>query len=40
MQFWEDFQLRWEPSQFGGINYDLRIHPENIWTPDVVLFNK
>jgi len=39
LQLWNDYQLNWEPSEFGGINV-IRILPEKVWKPDIVLFNK
>jgi len=38
-QLWNDYQLSWEPTEFGGINV-IRIMPEKVWKPDIVLFNK
>ena len=38
-QLWNDYQLNWEPTEFGGINV-IRILPEKVWKPDIVLFNK
>ncbi|XP_064648343.1 acetylcholine receptor subunit beta-like 1 isoform X2 [Lineus longissimus] len=35
---WKDFQLHWEPSDYGGIQV-IRIKPDNVWKPDIVLFN-
>jgi nicotinic acetylcholine receptor len=35
---WNDYQLQWEPTEFGGINV-IRILPEKVWKPDIVLFN-
>jgi len=40
VQFWKDYQLMWTPSQFGQINFELRIEPDRVWRPDIVLFNK
>ena len=40
MQKWDDYQLKWEPEQFGNIKYQLRIAPRELWTPDIVLLNK
>ena len=37
---WMDYQLMWDPKQYGGIDFALRIRPDLLWTPDIVLFNK
>lgn len=37
-QRWFDYKLRWEPDEYGGVEM-LYIPSENIWTPDIVLFN-
>jgi len=39
MQLWQDYQLRWEPSEFGGITV-IRVMASKVWKPDIVLFNK
>ncbi|XP_052277536.1 acetylcholine receptor subunit beta-like 1 isoform X2 [Dreissena polymorpha] len=36
--YWDDYQLKWDPKDYGGIEA-LRIRPEKAWTPDIVLFN-
>ncbi|KAK7478430.1 hypothetical protein BaRGS_00030355, partial [Batillaria attramentaria] len=36
--YWNDYQLRWEPSEYGNIE-SIRIKPESVWVPDIVLFN-
>ncbi|XP_060594559.1 acetylcholine receptor subunit beta-like 1 isoform X2 [Ruditapes philippinarum] len=36
--YWIDYQLVWDPKDYGGIQA-LRIRPEKAWTPDIVLFN-
>ncbi|KAL4227494.1 Neuronal acetylcholine receptor subunit [Mactra antiquata] len=36
--YWNDYQLIWEPKEYGNIQA-LRIRPEKAWTPDIVLFN-
>ena len=38
-QLWQDYQLRWEPSEFGGITV-IRVMASKVWKPDIVLFNK
>ncbi|KAK6058007.1 Neurotransmitter-gated ion-channel ligand binding domain protein, partial [Cooperia oncophora] len=35
---WRDFQLRWEPKDYDGIT-QIRVAPDKIWLPDIVLFN-
>lgn len=35
---WHDYQLKWEPAQYGGIDV-LRLPPDKVWRPDIVLFN-
>ncbi|GBO02132.1 hypothetical protein AVEN_75244-1 [Araneus ventricosus] len=36
---WMDYQLVWDPADYGGINV-LRLPPDKVWKPDIVLFNK
>jgi len=38
-QLWNDYQLRWTPSDYGDIDV-IRVPAENVWKPDIVLFNK
>ncbi|CAL1282908.1 unnamed protein product [Larinioides sclopetarius] len=35
---WMDYQLVWDPADYGGINV-LRLPPDKVWKPDIVLFN-
>ncbi|XP_027219384.1 acetylcholine receptor subunit beta-like 1 isoform X2 [Penaeus vannamei] len=35
---WKDYQLRWDPADYGGIGV-LRLPPDKVWKPDIVLFN-
>ncbi|ELT96523.1 hypothetical protein CAPTEDRAFT_143095, partial [Capitella teleta] len=35
---WNDYQLRWDPTEYGGITV-IRILPDKVWKPDIVLFN-
>lgn len=35
---WKDYQLKWEPALYGGIDV-LRLPPDKVWRPDIVLFN-
>ena len=36
---WFDVNFRWNPSEYGGI-VTLEIPSEDIWNPEIVLFNK
>ncbi|CAG0879125.1 unnamed protein product [Cyprideis torosa] len=35
---WYDYNLRWNISEYGGLE-ELRIPPEKIWEPDVLMYN-
>ncbi|KHN70740.1 Acetylcholine receptor subunit beta-type acr-2 [Toxocara canis] len=35
---WNDFQLRWDPANYGGIA-SMRVPQDKVWVPDIVLFN-
>ncbi|CAK5006602.1 unnamed protein product [Meloidogyne enterolobii] len=35
---WHDFQLKWNPVNYGGVK-DLRVSLDKVWLPDIVLFN-
>ncbi|CAL4076377.1 unnamed protein product, partial [Meganyctiphanes norvegica] len=35
---WHDYQLRWDAADYGGISV-LRLPPDKVWKPDIVLFN-
>ncbi|XP_012868690.1 PREDICTED: acetylcholine receptor subunit beta [Dipodomys ordii] len=35
---WTDYRLSWDPAEYDGIDL-LRITPESVWLPDVVLLN-
>lgn len=37
-QKWYDYKLRWNPEEYGGVEM-LYVPSEQIWLPDVVLFN-
>lgn len=39
LQKWHDFQMRWNPVNYGDIQ-TIRVNPDKVWLPDVVLFNK
>ncbi len=36
---WNDDQLQWDEADYGGISV-LRLPPDKVWKPDIVLFNK
>jgi hypothetical protein len=38
-QEWNDVNLRWNSSEYGGVK-DLRIPPHRIWKPDVLMYNR
>lgn len=38
VQEWNDMNLRWNTSEYGGVK-DLRIPPHRIWKPDVLMYN-
>lgn len=35
---WSDYQLKWEPGDYGGTTI-IRVPPDKVWRPDIVLFN-
>nr|AWX65634.1 nicotinic acetylcholine receptor alpha 6 subunit [Laodelphax striatellus] len=35
---WTDYNLMWNASEYGGVK-DLRITPNKIWRPDVLMYN-
>ena len=37
-QHWLDFQLKWDPNDFGGIRI-IRLPYNTIWLPDILLYN-
>ncbi|XP_063590559.1 acetylcholine receptor subunit alpha-like [Penaeus indicus] len=37
-QFWYDYKLKWEPSEYGGVKM-LHVPSDHIWRPDIVLYN-
>ncbi|OWA52233.1 Acetylcholine receptor subunit beta-like 2 [Hypsibius exemplaris] len=37
-QTWNDYKLRWNPKEFGGIEI-INIPSERVWLPDIVLYN-
>ena len=38
-QEWNDYKLRWDPEEYGGVS-KLHVPSEQIWLPDIVLYNK
>ena len=38
-QQWTDELLRWNPRDYGGVD-NVRLPPDKIWTPDIILYNK
>lgn len=36
---WNDYQMQWDPREFDGIK-TIRVPPDKVWLPDIVLFNK
>ena len=39
VQEWFDYKLKWDPEEYGGVK-TLHVPSENIWLPDIVLYNK
>jgi len=39
LQKWFDYKLQWDPQEYGGVEM-LYVPSENIWLPDIVLYNK
>ncbi|XP_078053342.1 nicotinic acetylcholine receptor beta2 [Augochlora pura] len=37
-QKWFDYKLQWDPEEYGGVEM-LYVPSENIWLPDIVLYN-
>ncbi|XP_056881417.1 neuronal acetylcholine receptor subunit alpha-3 [Takifugu flavidus] len=35
---WNDYKLRWNPKEYGGVEY-IRVPSSRIWKPDIVLYN-
>ncbi|XP_022237004.1 acetylcholine receptor subunit alpha-like 1, partial [Limulus polyphemus] len=35
---WTDYKLRWDPEEYGGVS-KLHVPAEQIWLPDIVLYN-
>ena len=38
-QEWVDYKLMWNPKEYGGVRH-LHVPSQNIWLPDIVLYNK
>jgi len=38
-QDWNDYNLKWNDTEFGGVK-DLRITPNKIWRPDILMYNR
>lgn len=39
LQEWHDYMLKWEPEEYGGVDV-LYVPSQEIWLPDIVLYNK
>ena len=39
LQEWFDYKLSWDPSEYGGVD-KIYVPSEEIWLPDIVLYNK
>lgn len=39
LQEWYDYKLKWDPEEYGGVS-QLYVPAEQIWLPDIVLYNK
>nr|6PV7_A Chain A, Fusion protein of Neuronal acetylcholine receptor subunit alpha-3 and Soluble cytochrome b562 [Homo sapiens]6PV7_D Chain D, Fusion protein of Neuronal acetylcholine receptor subunit alpha-3 and Soluble cytochrome b562 [Homo sapiens]6PV8_A Chain A, Fusion protein of Neuronal acetylcholine receptor subunit alpha-3 and Soluble cytochrome b562 [Homo sapiens]6PV8_D Chain D, Fusion protein of Neuronal acetylcholine receptor subunit alpha-3 and Soluble cytochrome b562 [Homo sapiens] len=37
-QIWNDYKLKWNPSDYGGAEF-MRVPAQKIWKPDIVLYN-
>uniref|UniRef100_A0A3B3VAB7 Cholinergic receptor nicotinic alpha 3 subunit n=1 Tax=Poecilia latipinna TaxID=48699 RepID=A0A3B3VAB7_9TELE len=35
---WNDYKLKWDPKDFGGVEF-IRVPSKRIWKPDIVLYN-
>jgi len=38
-QEWTDYNLQWNESEYGGVK-DLRITPNKLWKPDILMYNR
>lgn len=34
-----DYQMKWNPVEYNNIR-TIRVPPDKVWLPDIVLFNK
>lgn len=39
VQYWNDTEISWDPAEFEMID-SLRVSPDKVWMPEVVLINK
>lgn len=39
VQEWNDYNLQWNKSEYPGVK-DLRITPNKLWKPDVLMYNR
>lgn len=39
LQEWTDYNLMWNESEYGGVK-DLRITPNKLWKPDILMYNR
>ena len=39
LQEWTDYKLAWNKSEYGNVQ-SIRITPNDIWTPDILLYNR
>uniref|UniRef100_A0A8D2CNL8 Cholinergic receptor nicotinic alpha 3 subunit n=1 Tax=Sciurus vulgaris TaxID=55149 RepID=A0A8D2CNL8_SCIVU len=37
-QIWNDYKLKWNPSDYDGVEF-MRVPAQKIWKPDIVLYN-
>uniref|UniRef100_A0A3Q1G832 Cholinergic receptor, nicotinic, alpha 3 n=1 Tax=Acanthochromis polyacanthus TaxID=80966 RepID=A0A3Q1G832_9TELE len=37
-KIWNDYKLKWNPKDFGGVEF-IRVPSSRIWKPDIVLYN-
>lgn len=35
---WDDYKMRWEPTEYGNIT-QIRLPYDSLWKPDIFLFN-
>ncbi|KAG1653496.1 Acetylcholine receptor subunit alpha-like [Nymphon striatum] len=38
LKYWHDYKLQWEPNEYGGVD-SIHVPSEQIWRPDIVLYN-